>query len=124
MGSSASVVSQASDQLQGNGILAQTANVLTFGGLDAGLDSARTKNQNVGGSGADAWNFLTSPFKKQTPPDIAAAPTPPDPAAARMTGIASSLDSERTLRAGQTSFTGGRGLLDTPNTASRVLLGS
>lgn len=78
----------------------------------------------IGGSVGQAWGFLTQWAHKPSMPQTQAAAPLPTQGQANVTALQAQLDREKQLRSSSNNPTGGAGVLDTPTTASRVLLGS
>lgn len=90
----------------------------SFGG-DNNFTKQATPGQWLETGGINAFNSM-----KPSSPDPAAPPAPPNAAAVRQGAVNDQISEEQRQYSASTILSGGQGLLDQPNTASRVLLGS
>lgn len=78
----------------------------------------------IGGAVGQAWGFLTSWAHSPNRPETQSAPPAPTQGQANVQAMGAQVERERQIHMNSNQPTGGQGVLDTPTTASRVLLGS
>lgn len=81
------------------------------------------KHAEIGGAVGSAWQFITKWAREPDKPDLKTPPPLAPPGQANQVALQAQLQREDQMRMASTNQTSGAGILETPTTASRVLLG-